>query len=224
MIDYAKYPLPKKVRHHTSSNLYMPASELRTIPEHYPPIIKDINWADVFGNGRRPDELDIGCGKGSFLIELALKRPGINILGIEIRHALVDWINGVARGESIDNCGALWYTVVNGLDFIGERSIRAAYYLFPDPWPKTRHLRRRAFQEPFLKDLSRVLVPGGRLYLATDVDYVHEHHLAVLESSQLFDWQVVSQPEDWNLPVTNKERFCILHDIETYRIIATPRA
>ena len=70
-IDYSKYPLPPRKRHHTNPSYYIPASDLAIIPVGYPPLINDINWSDYFTNQLPPDILDIGCGRGLFLLAQA---------------------------------------------------------------------------------------------------------------------------------------------------------
>ncbi len=221
-IDHNKYPLPKRLRHHTGPNLYIPFSEFKEKPEFYPPLYETVLWKDIFVNGEPADMLDIGCGKGIFLLSLAEKETGKNILGIEIREKAVEWINEVVVGEKLQNCRALWYSVVNGLGFIRDNSIEKAFYLFPDPWPKKKHHKRRAFNSELLDDIRRVLKPGGMLYLATDVGEVHKYHLDTLKKHGGFRYEIIPMDKDWGLPVTNKENFCRKENIHFNRIIAVP--
>jgi tRNA (guanine-N7-)-methyltransferase len=218
-IDYKKYPFTSRVRHHTSPNFYFPLSELKTIPNHYPPLIESINWEEKYTNALPPDVLDIGCGKGAFLLEYAMNNPDWNAMGIEIRSGIVRWINNIIEGEEIPNCSALWYSVANGLHFIGDSSILKVFYLFPDPWPKKRHQKRRAFNFMLLDEIKRIIKPGGRLYLATDVHVVDKHHRDTLTKHGAFDFEEVVLDEDWGLPVTNKEKFCRKENIPFYRLI-----
>jgi tRNA (guanine-N7-)-methyltransferase len=218
-INYKKYPFIAKIRHHISANNYLPLSELSIKPENYPEPYNSIEWSEKFLNSKSPNILDIGCGKGVFLISYALENPMDNILGIEIRTEAVEWINCVVDGEQVPNCRALHYTVANGLPFIENSSIDKVFYLFPDPWPKRRHLRRRAFGIPFLEEVYRVLKPGSSLYLATDVDYVHDFQKKVLNAFGKFNINELSDRADWKFPFTNKENFCIRKNIPIYRLI-----
>ncbi len=220
-IDHNKYPMPKKLRHHTSANLYMPLSELKEIPEHYPPVIDKIDFSGFFPNGKAPDTLDIGCGKGQFLLNFAHDNPDRTVMGIEIRNTAVKWINEVISGEDYPNARALFYSVANGLPFIGDGTVRDIFYLFPDPWPKLRHHRRRAFNVRSLEECHRVLAPGGRLWLATDVDHVDAHHLKTLGEHGGFSCARIESREEWPLPVTNKEKFCLLNNIQVFRLLCT---
>jgi len=217
-IDFSKYPLPKRLRHHTSPNFYMPVNAMKGIPAYYPPVHEKINWSKYFINGKIPDMLDIGCGKGSFLFQIALNNPDKNILGIELRLLPVQWIEGVIKGEGLENAGVMWYSVVNGMHFINDVTIDAAFYLFPDPWPKKKHNKRRAFNQNLLKELHRILKNDGKLYLASDLKEIHNYHIETLNSSGLFIFEEIINDSNWGLPVTNKEKFCRENNIEFYRL------
>jgi len=222
-IDFNKYPQPKKLRHHTAANLYFPLAELKKRPRYYPPLIEQIDWTAHFADGLPPGVLDVGCGKGKLLLDLAESEPKKNFLGIEVRKIVTDWLGGVISGESIPNVSLLWYSVVNGLNFIESESIERILYLFPDPWPKKKHQKRRAFNKSVLSEFHRVLIPGGKLSLASDVPEVHHHHLKMLEAIGLFDYQIIPKTDSWDLPPTNKETFCIKENIPFERIIAVKK-
>lgn len=221
-IDFEKYPHPKRLRHHTAPNLYIPLSELKEDKQdHYPPLREKIDWKEFFTNGKKPNALDIGCGKASFLFDFAEENPDVNILGIEVREKLPDWINKVVKAYMLNNCAALWYSVVNGIPFIEDSSIDLAVYLFPDPWTKRKHIKRRAYNEGLLSELRRVLKPGGKLFLATDIEEVHAYHLKLIEKHEAYNCKVVETDDEWKLPQTNKEKFCRKENIPFYRIVCT---
>lgn len=223
MIDWKKYPIPR-VRHHTSSQLYLPASGQQQLPQLYPLSIASARWSDWFEDGRPARVLDIGCGRGGFMLQHALTYPDQNILGLELRGTLVEWINDVVEGEGITNARAAWYSVANGLDFIATASIDHIFYLFPDPWPKRKHVKRRAFTDEFLTQLHRILVPGGRLYLATDrpdVDEQQRLQLEALPNDRRFEICEVSEPSDWPFDFkTDQQQFCERKDIPFVRYYA----
>ena len=152
------------------------------MPDGYPLIIDSIDWGDIFINAHPPTKIDIGCGRGHFLLEEAYNNPDDNVLGIEVRRWCCDWIRNYIVGESISNCGILRYCVANGLPFISDDSISEIFYLFPDPWVKTKHLKRRAFNIRFLEEVYRLLKVGGCLLLATDLLEVHQYHIALLKN------------------------------------------
>lgn len=219
MINFKKYPQEVKFRHHVSSHHYYSADDLTFVPENYAPLYNEINWGDIFKNAKKADFLDIGCGRGHFLADFAFLNPEKNILGIEIRENPINWINTVIEGEKLENCKALFYSVANNLPFIDDNSIEAIFYLFPDPWPKTRHFRRRAFTNKFIEECYRVLKKDGKLYLSTDVEMVHNYQLSLLKKFGKFNLSILPDRDDWHFPLTHKEKFCIEKDIYVHRTI-----
>lgn len=220
-IKFSKYPFGTKIRHHVSTNNYLPIEELKFIPESYPEALKTIDWTSLFANGNAPKYLDIGCGRGKFLILRSFELSNDNILGLEIRPEPVNWINDVVEGESIGNCRALHYSVANNMPFVESSSVNEIYYLFPDPWNKRKHYKKRAFTAKFVSECHRVLADDGKLFLATDVPEVHTYQINLLSKTGLFDVKILNSRDEWQLPVTNKERFCIRKNIDVYRTICT---
>ncbi len=198
-IDYSKYPVPR-MRHHTSPNYYLPHDRQQLGDADYPPLYESLDWSRMFADGGAPELLDIGCGMGRFLLDYAQACPQQNILGIEVRRAPVEWIDGVINGEKIDNAAVVWYSVVNGIPFVASDSIERIFYFFPDPWFKKRHNKRRAFTAEFLDECARVLKPGGVLYLMTDVPDVDDYQRKILDRHPRFSY-VECSDEQWELPV-----------------------
>ena len=88
------------------------------------------------------------------------------------------------------------------MDVLPEASISKAFLLYPDPWPKTRHHRRRFVSPENLDPLARVLKPGAELRIATDIgDYVR-HTLAAMQDHPAFEW-MAERPADWREPWPN---------------------
>jgi tRNA (guanine-N7-)-methyltransferase len=215
-IDYTRYPLPR-IRRHANPVLYFPAARLKGGQLNYPyPHKIKLQWSSVFGNSKPPDYIDIGSGIGKFLIEMAMNYPDKNILGFEIRKAAVEWTNNVLGSERILNGKVLWYSVVNGFDFICDASVEKIFYLFPDPWFKKRHKKRRAFSIELLEEFYRILKSGGMLYTATDIDELDTYHTEITEKHEKFK---VYEGE-WDICVrTPQEEFCIRKNISYKRRI-----
>ncbi len=169
-IDYKKYPTPR-MRHHTAPNLYVPFNEFKVLPRYYPPILPVIDWQKYFSDSAPPTALDIGCGRGGFLLEYALQHPEVNIFGVEVRKQAVEWIDSIIKGENLPNAGVEWYNTTNGLPFISSHSVDSIFYFFPDPWHKKKHHKRRAFNLNLVQEIYRTLKPNGKLYLMTDVEW-----------------------------------------------------
>lgn len=221
MIDFEKYPLPKRMRHHISPSVYLPITELKFVPEWYPELIEEVDWSTHFQNAKPPSILDIGCGRGRFLFDLSFNLPEENLLGIEVRPLPADWIRSVIDAEKLPNISVLRYSVANGLQFIADSSVSKIFYLFPDPWQKKKHFKRRAFNMSFVEEVYRLLDTNGTLNLATDVPEIHEYHLELLNEFGKFDIHLVESDSEWEYPITNKEDFCRKNAIPFYRLVCT---
>ena len=122
----------------------------------------------LFGNGR-PVELEIGTGKGTFLLARAAARPQLNFLGLEYARSYCVYAADRIRRAGLTNvrivCGeAAHFVRVCLLD----RCLWRVHIYFPDPWPKHRHHRRRLVQPAFVKQLQAKLRVGGQLLIVTD--------------------------------------------------------
>lgn len=114
-------------------------------------------------------EVDLGCGKGRFLLARAARYPGTPILGIDRMLRRIRKIDNRARRMELANLRLLrldgYYAVTY---LLPRRSVSACYVFFPDPWPKKRHHGNRLFHDRFTDALLEVLQPGGALHVATD--------------------------------------------------------
>jgi tRNA (guanine-N7-)-methyltransferase len=124
----------------------------------------------LFGR-RAPVDVDLGCGDGSFLRSLAAQMPDKNFLGIErLLNRVRSSTRKAAEVENVRILRAETSFVVTHL--LPAESIAAFYLLFPDPWPKRRHHRRRLVTQNFLDAIWTALIPTGSVTIATDhVDY-----------------------------------------------------
>lgn len=147
--------------------------------------------------------LEIGFGGGEHLAEQATRHPDVLCIGCE------PFIDGVAKllddvdERQLNNVRILPEDVRLLLDALPDASIDRVFILFPDPWPKIRHQKRRIVSQQMLDIIFRVLKPGGELRLATDhVDYAI-WMLAQVLAHQGFEWQAErnvdwkTAPSDW---------------------------
>jgi tRNA (guanine-N7-)-methyltransferase len=129
-----------------------------------------IDWAALFGNDH-PVELEVGFGKGLFLLNTALANPGTNYVGVEIERKYQLYTATRIAKRSPRNvrlaCADARFFL---RDYAGTASLSAVHVYFPDPWWKKRHHKRRVFTPEFAEQCQRVLRPGGRLHIATDVE------------------------------------------------------
>jgi len=130
---------------------------------------KPLALAELFGNDHSV-ELEVGFGKGAFLVAAAQLHPERNYLGIETDRGLQLYVaNRIAKRElknvklTRGDAGALL------ADYIPPASMQAIHVYFPDPWWKKRHHKRRVFTPAFVANCARTLRIGGELIFATDV-------------------------------------------------------
>lgn len=130
--------------------------------------------------------LEIGSRHGGFIETLARRNPTDECLGVEYRGIWVRDAREKAKRRGIQNIRYLCLDarmVVAHL--LGAQEASEVYVLFPDPWPKKRHRRRRLLQASFLSQLARVMKPGAALFVLTDVaayaDFVREEAARVPE-------------------------------------------
>ncbi len=142
--------------------------------------------------------LEIGFGGGEHMLAQAQANPDVQIIGAE------PYINGVAKLlAAIERAGVTNTAVTdedarNVMDVLPDGSIGRAFLLYPDPWPKTRHHKRRFVNPAQMTQLARVLAPGAVFRIETDIaDYVR-HSLVVLDAMPEFDW-LAGRPGDWRV-------------------------
>jgi tRNA (guanine-N7-)-methyltransferase len=129
-----------------------------------------LDWSAVFGNDH-PVELEVGFGKGLFLLNAALANPGVNFAGVEIVRKYQLFTATRMAKRALHNVrlacadGKLMLR-----DHVPAASLQAVHVYFPDPWWKKRHHKRRVFTPEFAALCQRALRPGGRLHVATDVE------------------------------------------------------
>jgi tRNA (guanine-N7-)-methyltransferase len=125
-------------------------------------------WAEIFGRDA-PTEIDIGSGKGKFLNELATAQPDRNFLAVERAAKYHRLCCERAAKRGLTNVRLLRTTAEDLLfRLLREDSVATFYVLFPDPWPKKRHHKRRFFKPETLVTLAKALEPGGRLLVKSD--------------------------------------------------------
>jgi len=148
--------------------------------------------------GARPVWLEIGFGGGEHLVHQAAANLGVGLIGCE------PYINGVAmllgkiRRAGVENLAVHPGDARDLFDVLPDASIARAFLLYPDPWPKKRHHRRRFVTPEHLEPLARVLAPGAIFRVATDIpDYVRQTLEEVPRYG--FDW-LAEGPSDWRMP------------------------
>lgn len=136
-----------------------------------------LDFRAVFGNDH-PVEIEIGTGKGTLMLYLARTNPDHNFLGIEWASKFYRFAADRFRRWNLTNTRMLRTDARElVLHKLAPDSVFAFHVYFPDPWPKKKHHRRRLFIPDFCRAAARVLVPGGKIYVASD----HEEYFREIE-------------------------------------------
>lgn len=143
--------------------------------------------------------LEIGFGGGEHMAAQAARHPDVTIVGCE------PFLNGVGSAlRHVEEGGLANIRIVSGdarplLESLPDRRLSRIFILFPDPWPKARHNKRRFIQPETVAEFARVLKDGGRVRFATDwADYADWTLHRILANPD-FDWPA-QRPSDWTIP------------------------
>ena len=159
------------------------ASELRHPRALYDPP-KDEVW------------LEIGFGGGEHLIWQAMHNPNVGLIGCEpFEEGVIKVLNAIET-ESIQNIRVHPDDGRPLIRLLPDASISRAYILFPDPWPKKRHQKRRLVSSETVADLARIMPPGAELRIGTDIGAYASVILAAILGHGAFTWNATS-PADW---------------------------
>ena len=190
-----------------------------------------IDWEVFFGNSH-PVEIEIGSGKGRFLLEASKRHPGVNYIGIEraqkyvaltqerfekyMRHFGVDSASGTFANVRLAWTDANYFLT----RYVPTGSVQAYHIYFPDPWPKKRQRKRRIFRnQDFLSALTRTLRSNsGRLYIATDYEEYFQEIQERLSDLSLLHPVAVDASPDRDI-ATNFEMKYVLEGRDIYRAV-----
>ncbi|WP_042474522.1 tRNA (guanosine(46)-N7)-methyltransferase TrmB [Bacillus ndiopicus] len=140
------------------------------------------NWAAVFGNNH-PIHIEVGTGKGQFVLGMALQNPDINYIGIELYDSVI--VCALERIIEADKPANLRLLKVNGAnlqDYFAKGDVSQVYLNFSDPWPKIRHAKRRLTHEGFLAIYENILIDQGEIHFKTDNRGLFEYSLVSMNA------------------------------------------
>lgn len=133
-------------------------------------------WEEIYSNLMQPLHLDIGCGRGHFLLNMAQQQPDWNFLGLEIREPLVMQALQWRTNLGLTNLHYIFCNVNNALcpllQALPTGKLQRVTIQFPDPWFKQRHQKRRVVQPEVVDLLAEFLAPAGLVLLQSDVEAV----------------------------------------------------
>lgn len=149
-------------------------------------------WSELFSNDH-PLRIEIGMGKGRFIMDLARMHPEINYVGIEKYSSVL--LRGIQKMET-DPLPNLYFIRMEAeeiADVFGREEVERIYLNFSDPWPKDRHAKRRLPSREFLKRYDKILVRDGVIEFKTDNQDLFRF---ALEEIAPAGWQLLQMTED----------------------------
>ncbi len=139
----------------------------------------------IFADPESPLHLDLGCGRGRFILKMAEIEKKQNFLGVEIREPLVEEANRIAQGKNLTN---LHYEFANAMLALGKllenlpaNILQVVTIQFPDPWFKKKHAKRRMVNAELVETLADHLAEQGRIFVQTDIEFLAEEMFALFE-------------------------------------------
>ncbi len=181
----------------------------------------------LFQNSHYPIHLDIGSAKGEFLIELALKYPNWNFLGLEIREPLVR--SSERKRETLDlhNLKFLFCNVNVSLNEwlldLNPNQLKRVSIQFPDPWFKRKHIKRRVLKISLLNSIARSLSQDGELFIQSDIFDLIESMTNIIDNCKYFDRKDLQglkwlDQNPYN-SFTDRELFVLKNNLPIYRVM-----
>ena len=170
------------------------------------PQTKKGHWAEVFAK-KQPLHIEVGMGKGRFLMDLARLHPEINYVGIEMYDSVL--LRALQKREELEQNGEvysnLFFMRVDARllpDIFEKGEVDKIYLNFSDPWPKARHAKRRLTSREFLARYDQILVPEGRVEFKTDNRPLFDFSLEEVEAA---GWKLSASTYDLHRdPVLNE--------------------
>ncbi|KRN29750.1 S-adenosylmethionine-dependent methyltransferase [Lactobacillus selangorensis] len=136
-------------------------------------------WQSRFAQ-KQPLSIEVGSGKGRFITEMAQKYPDRNFIAIEVQESAIAMVLKKQVDLQLDNLQLLLGDGAELTEYFAPEEVSTVYLNFSDPWPKTRHEKRRLTYKDFLKQYETVLQPAGELEFKTDNQGLFEYSLISL--------------------------------------------
>ena len=167
-------------------------------------------WNELFGNNN-PLHIEVGSGKGRFITGMAAANPNINYIGIEVYESVIVYALNNVIEANLPNVKLLQVNAVDLQNYFAKGDVSRVYLNFSDPWPKTRHEKRRLTYSSFLNIYESILPEKGEVHFKTDNRGLFQYSLTSMSQYGMILKDVnlhlhESQPED-NVMTEYEEKF-----------------
>ena len=176
-------------------------------------------WHDFLGNNN-PIHIEVGMGKGRFLIDLARLHPEINYIGIERYTSVLLRAVQKMQEDELPNVHFLCIDAATLPDIFDRNEVDRIYLNFSDPWPKDRHARRRLTSSEFLARYDLFLAPDGRIEFKTDNQDLFTFSLEEIESSD--KWHLDASTRDLHHDAAMNEGNIMTEYEEKFSAVGNP--
>lgn len=181
--------------------------------------IEPLQTEKVFRDSKLPLFLDIGCGRGRFLLEMAGQDDTQNFLGVEIREPLVIEANEIVKNREIENLHYEFCNATIDLDVylknLRDESLKFVTIQFPDPWFKKRHAKRRMVQDKLVETVVEKLAKDATIFIQTDVEFLADEMFELFTQKKTLAKTALKKNP---LPVkTEREKSVENRDLPVYR-------
>ena len=192
-------------------------------------------WNTLFKNKENPLHLELGCGKGSFISQLAVKNRDINYIAVD----LVDAMLGLAKrnievafkeaNREIDNVYITRYDIERILNIIDKNDLIERIYInFCNPWPKGKHRKKRLTHTRQLEKYREFLQDNGEIFFETDDDGLFNDSITYFKQMKFeiekITYDLESEPDFWDNIVTEHEKMFMEQGIKIKALIAKKMA
>lgn len=182
---FYKFFLPNRMVSKKDYRCHAHTNPFRDTGLEIPEDPKSIDWLKHYLNGVQPVFIDIGCGYGKFLTQVASTYTDVNVLGMEIRDKVVEFVSQLT--ESLPNCSVIKSNALIFLpNYFEPHSLKKIFVLFPDPHFKKRKQKGRIICKQMMQIFKYLLAHDGQLYISTDVIDLFNDMCNVIENSGCF--------------------------------------
>ena len=188
--------------------------------------VKPIELSKIFHDANLPLHLDIGCGRGRFLLQMAKLQKDRNYLGLEIREPIVIEANEIRDRENLNNLHYEFCNATLDIDRVLEKLpsniLQLVTIQFPDPWFKKKHAKRRMVKDNLVETVVDKLAPNGEILVQTDVDFLAEEMFELFEQNEAL---TAESPQENPLPIKTEREISVENrDLPVYRKLFTKKA
>lgn len=150
--------------------------------------------ASLINERKEPIYLEIGSGKGQFLLDMAKNSPSLFFVGIERNITCAGFTAKKLVENEVENARLVWDNAEMFLLDVNDNKVNTIFLNFSDPWPKKRHAKRRLTANEFLKTYYRILIKEGKIIIKTDQKDLYDF---TLENIQESPFKLVSCTENY---------------------------